>query len=1128
MHFRILGPLEVRDQGREPIIAASKQRTLLAILLLHPNEVVSSDRLIEELWGERPPASAAKSLQVYVSRLRRALDGEPGNGADGVIVTRGGGYLLRVEPEELDLARFERLLEDGGGALARGAPEQALALLREALSLWRGPPLADFAYESFAQSEIARLEELHLSAVELRIEAELALGRHARLIGELETLVERHPFREHLYAQLMLALYRSGRQAEALETYQQARRTLVDELGIEPSEELGELERAILNHDASLAAPTIALPEVAPEGEEAAASPPLAARTLRRPAVVAGLLLAALMVVGVVVLVVVAGDGRGGVAPLTADSQAVAVIDPDSNDVVQHISVGAGPGQLAYDRKTGSLWVANLDDETVTRIDPRRRRAVRTVAIGNAPDGLAAGGGQLWVAGHGRGVGTVTVRKVDERFYTTKLTARIPAASSHTTDLALAGGELWVSPTYGILTRIDAGTGSHRRAFDTGHQPMVVAAGGESVWVADTVVDRVTRVDPVSGVTTDIPVGHGPSGVALGQGGVWVTLREDDSLTRLDPESGAAGKAVRVGREPAGVATGAGAVWVANSADGTVSRVDPETGEVVATITVGASPQDVLVAGGLVWVTVGPSAPEPAAARGTARIAFGFALDSVDPALGYRFESWMITYATGAKLLNYRDEPGPAGLRLVPEVAASLPHRSAGGRTYTFKIRRGFRFSPPSNEPVTAQTFKFSIERALSPKMHGPGPRFLRDVVGADDYASGKVKDIAGITAQGDTLTFRLAHPSGGFTSRLATPFFTAVPTDTPIDPEAVRDLSTAGPYYIAFHSRRMIVLRPNPNYRGPRPHRLREIRIAIGVGPHRAPSAVEDGAADYAMPSVSEGDGPRLARGYGPASESAREGRQRYFVNPWLGLDFLAMNTSRDLFASASMRRAVSYAIDRRALARAGSSGAELETPTDQYLPPGMPGFRNARIYPLHPNVDKAKRLAGPGRRTAVLWAGDTSADLRQAEIVKANLKAIEIDVQIRTLSDAVFFKRLGRKGEPYDLALSEWYADYADPVTFLGYFDPRRGPTNPNQSTNVSHFDEPGYTRRLAAAERLSPPGRYVAYGRLESDLARNAAPWAAIGNPVSQDFFSRRIGCQVFQPLYGIDLAALCIRR
>jgi ABC-type oligopeptide transport system substrate-binding subunit len=181
-----------------------------------------------------------------------------------------------------------------------------------------------------------------------------------------------------------------------------------------------------------------------------------------------------------------------------------------------------------------------------------------------------------------------------------------------------------------------------------------------------------------------------------------------------------------------------------------------------------------------------------------------------------------------------------------------------------------------------------------------------------------------------------------------------------------------------------------------------------------------------------------------------------------------------------------------------------------------------------LRPGVDKARRLAGPGRRTAVLYAPDGAADQRHAQIVKANLKAIGIDVQIKILSHAVLFQRLGRKGEPYDLALSRWYADYADPVRFLGFFDPRRGPGNPNQSTNDSYFSEPGYTRRLAIAERLSPPERYVAYGRLESDLARDAAPWAAIGNPVTRDFFSARIGCQLYQPVYGIDLGALCIRR
>jgi len=279
--FRILGPLEVTDQGREPVIAGGKQRALLAILLLHANEVVSSDRLIEELWGEQPPASVAKSLQVHVSRLRHALERDGGNGADSVVVTRGGGYLVRVGPGELDLERVERLIEEGSGALAEGAPERALELLREALALWRGPPLAEFAYQSFAQGEIARLEELRLTAIEQRIDAELALGRHAHLIGELERLVELHPYRERLHAQLMLALYRCDRQADALQAYQNARRTLVEELGIEPGLRLRELERAILAQDAELATPeSPPLPSAPPRARADLPSP--STRTIGR------------------------------------------------------------------------------------------------------------------------------------------------------------------------------------------------------------------------------------------------------------------------------------------------------------------------------------------------------------------------------------------------------------------------------------------------------------------------------------------------------------------------------------------------------------------------------------------------------------------------------------------------------------------------------------------------------------------------------------------------------------------------------------------------------------------------------------------------------------------------------
>jgi DNA-binding SARP family transcriptional activator len=242
--FRILGPLEVWDQARPVTIRGRKQRALLVLLLLHVNEVLSIDRLLDELWGERIPGAGGTALRVRVSQLRKVL------GAGGaLIVTQAPGYTLRLEPERLDLHRFERLVAEADQL----EPIDAATKLREALALWRGPPLADVAYESFAQPAVARLEEIRLLAVEKRIDADLASGRHAELVGEIEALVADQPLRERLRAQLMVALYRSGRQADALAVYAETRRTLVGELGIEPSPPLQELEGAILRQDPALA-----------------------------------------------------------------------------------------------------------------------------------------------------------------------------------------------------------------------------------------------------------------------------------------------------------------------------------------------------------------------------------------------------------------------------------------------------------------------------------------------------------------------------------------------------------------------------------------------------------------------------------------------------------------------------------------------------------------------------------------------------------------------------------------------------------------------------------------------------------------------------------------------------------
>ena len=250
MEFGILGSLAVWVDGRELALGGAKQRALLAVLLLRANELVPTARLVEELWGEVPPATSVKAVQGYVSRLRKVL-------GEAVLETRPGGYVLRVEPRALDVRRFEELVEQGRRLLANGAAEEAEPVLREALALWRGPPLADFQYESFARNEIGRLEELRLVALEQRLSADLALGRAAEVVPELEALVREHPLREGTRGLLILALYRAGRQADALAAYQDARAAFVDELGLDPSQALQQLEKAILNQDPALDLPVV-------------------------------------------------------------------------------------------------------------------------------------------------------------------------------------------------------------------------------------------------------------------------------------------------------------------------------------------------------------------------------------------------------------------------------------------------------------------------------------------------------------------------------------------------------------------------------------------------------------------------------------------------------------------------------------------------------------------------------------------------------------------------------------------------------------------------------------------------------------------------------------------------------
>jgi DNA-binding SARP family transcriptional activator len=285
LEFRALGPLEVWREGRPLKLGRARQRALLAALLLNANEVVSAERLIEELYGGDPSGTAANALQALVSRLRRLLEEGAEDGGEGVVVTRSPGYLLRVDQEQVDVTRFERLAADGREALAAGDPIRAGGLLRDALALWRGPPLVDIPLAEFVQADARRLEELRLAALTDRIDADLATGGGDELVPELEALVAANPLKERLRGQLMLALYRAGRQADALAVYRDTRQLLREELGLEPSKALQQLERAILTQDAALDALVAGSPRT-PESEAAVEQPTAHVRsTTGRPLV---------------------------------------------------------------------------------------------------------------------------------------------------------------------------------------------------------------------------------------------------------------------------------------------------------------------------------------------------------------------------------------------------------------------------------------------------------------------------------------------------------------------------------------------------------------------------------------------------------------------------------------------------------------------------------------------------------------------------------------------------------------------------------------------------------------------------------------------------------------------------
>ena len=604
MEVRFLGPFDVVQEGRSISIGGGRQRALLAILALHPREVVPVSRLIDDLWPEDPPESALNTLQAYVSRLRKALRGELVNGEGGVIVFDHGGYRLDLSADDVDSYRFERLVEDADRCARSGDAERATRVLTDALELWRGPALSEFADEPFAQTEIARLNELRLRAVEARIDADLARGRDAALIPELEALVAENPHREGFRGQLMLALYRSGRQGDALSVYRDARAVLVADIGVEPTPALHDLQLAILRHDPSLAAPR--RPSTFPS------------RVGRRERAWVGGIAAALVGIAVLVGAVLRTSGEPSVVQVVPNS--VAVVDARTDAIVDDVVVGDYPGPIA--ERNGSVWVGNIGASTVTEIDTATRMP-EFPSSASRPVDLAVTDDALWIANASdfeteppTGGGTISRRALrDGKLEVIQVgPPRIP--DENHTFVATDGAAVWAgNSTARAVVRLDRRTG-RVLVRTSGVAGSGIALGYGAVWIPEPDRDTVARLDPVTGrIETRIPVSGRPTEVAVGEGAVWVaTTGGHSAVWRIDPRTNETIAVIPVPPKARRLTTGGGYVWVTSGRGddegvrrrGALSKIDPKTHEIVASIELGLRPDGVVFADDRVWIAVAP------------------------------------------------------------------------------------------------------------------------------------------------------------------------------------------------------------------------------------------------------------------------------------------------------------------------------------------------------------------------------------------------------------------------------------------------------------------------------------------------------------------------------------------
>ena len=1086
-------------------------RLLLACLVVEHERPVPRDELAELLWGDELPATWDKALAVLISKLRALLasTAPPGkssptpSAATSCNCPRAPGSTSRKHTASLPkLSAHVRQGRSLTREQQRSKPDASPA-----------SPSSLASRVSGSRRGVLSLRLALITSLDLLADVAITLGDGSGAVVAAAEACELEPFRETSHQRLMRAHVASGNRAEALRAFDRCRHLLVDELGVDPAPETQAVYLDILRTPVSEGGPlTGAPPEEAPSTSATRAS----AWSPRgyRIAMVA----AALVAVVATLVLVLPDDPATAVPP-----GSLAALDPRTGDVRDVVPLAGLPGDVVSG--AGSLWVAVPSDGTVSRVDPSTARVIKTVVVDPRLSHLATDGTQVWFSTTAGSVG-----RIDPQFDTVSHLAQVAPLdlSQSKSDRPLSTGldALWLADPGGLVVRIDPRTGRTTPPVEVGAGVVALAVGPSGTWVANRWDGTVSHVDATQAVAATIPVGPGPRAVAVTPDAVWVVDDRDDRVLRIDPATNVVVATVPVPGAPRVLATGGGSLWVGGGDDDTLTRIDPRTDRVVRRVRLGSRPQGLVAAGGLLWVTTGPTHAAAVTARGgVLRMDVQDELTTLDPAFAEPGVAQQLAYATCGRLVVNAAEESREGFALVPDLAASVPVAEQGSRVFRFRVPAGRTFAPPSRETITAGTFQHVIERVMDPSTAAPGSSLLPRVVGLQDFQAHRSAHIAGLQVRGDTLTITLEEPSANLLPVLATTTFCAVPLGTPSRPLGVATVPSSGPYSVVeFVPGRRVLLRRNPAYTGPRPVTIDEIDVALGVSPEASLRRIESGATDYAAGGLPPARRASLAAKYGEGSPAAAAGKQRFFSSPANVLQYVGFNASRPLFSDPTVRRAVSFAVDRPALAlqlqRFLAVGSRVGGPAyDGLLPAELPAVAARPVYPVSgPDLVSARRLMAGRRATAVLFSCTKSPCPELAAVLRTDLARIGITVEIRAFPKPVMFKKLGEANAGYDLTTFGWGGDYGAAETWLS---PILG------SEALTRFSDPVVDAGVRGLQALSGESHDRAAARFAHELSAARAPAVVFAQDRVQELFSARVGCQRFHPVYGMDLGSLCLR-